>query len=61
MKKFKDTSNIDIEKPIKNWMAQATPRMKKWLKNLCRLITMIIIQLIIILELYIYICILAYL
>ncbi|KAL5246025.1 hypothetical protein ACI65C_013433 [Semiaphis heraclei] len=29
MKKFKDTANIDIEKPIKNWMAQATPRIKK--------------------------------
>lgn len=33
MKKFKDTANIDIEKPIKNWMAQAPPRMKKMAKK----------------------------
>lgn len=29
MKKFKDSTDIEIEKPIKNWMGQATPRLKK--------------------------------
>jgi len=29
MKKFKDTTDVEIEKPIKNWMGQATPRLKK--------------------------------
>uniref|UniRef100_A0A2S2PTK6 Uncharacterized protein n=1 Tax=Schizaphis graminum TaxID=13262 RepID=A0A2S2PTK6_SCHGA len=28
IKKYSDTPNMDIEKPIKNWMAQATQRIK---------------------------------
>lgn len=29
MNKFKDSTDIEIEKAIKNWMGQATPRLKK--------------------------------
>jgi len=29
MKKFSDSTDVEIEKPLKNWMAQATPRIKK--------------------------------
>lgn len=29
MKKFSNSTDIEIEKPLKNWMAQATPRLKK--------------------------------
>jgi len=29
MKKFSNSTDVEIEKPLKNWMAQATPRLKK--------------------------------
>lgn len=29
MKKFRDATDVEIEKPLKNWMAQASPRLKK--------------------------------
>jgi len=29
MKKISDSTDVEIEKPLKNWMAQATPRIKK--------------------------------
>lgn len=29
MKKFSNSTDFEIEKPLKNWMAQATPRLKK--------------------------------
>lgn len=33
MKQFKDLSDIEIEKPLKNWMGQASARIKKNLEK----------------------------
>lgn len=33
MKKFKEVTIKEIEKPIKNWMAQSTSRIKKCLEK----------------------------
>ncbi|KAL5239352.1 hypothetical protein ACI65C_006762, partial [Semiaphis heraclei] len=33
MKQYKDISDIDIEKPLKNWMAQSSARIKKTLEK----------------------------
>jgi len=29
MRQYKDRSDIEIEKPLKNWMAQSSARIKK--------------------------------
>lgn len=33
MKKFSDSTDFEIEKPLKNWLAQATPRLLSRVKK----------------------------
>jgi len=33
MRQYKDVSDIEIEKPLKNWMAQSSARIKKTMEK----------------------------